>query len=153
MQTKTFTAITRRQTGSFELSMAPKQAFPLFTAPGEKRWIPTWEPLILNGDGYARGTVWLTEQGGTITHWLVADFDEADRYARYVRTTPNVSTGTVEVKVISNGSGGSTVQVAYQLTGLSDSGNQEIEKQLEATSYQRMMEEWKAMIEQSLSGD
>jgi len=142
-------ALTISRSGSFELDMTPEYAFPLFTAPGEKLWISIWDPIILNGDGYEQGTVWVTVNHGRTTHWYVADYDPDSRHARYVRTTPDADSGSVDVSVTSNDKGGSIVNVTYQLTGLSEAGNNGVQELLDEANYAAMMEEWRSMINDS----
>ena len=142
-------ALTLRHSGSFELDMTQEYALPLFTAPGEKLWISSWDPIILYGDGYEEGTVWVTTSHGRTTYWLVVAYDTKTRHAQYVRVTPGTSTGTVDVSVTSNGDGGSIVNVTYQLTGLSDDGNEAVAELLNEPAYAEMMEEWQSMINSS----
>ncbi len=68
-----FEARTVARSGSFELDMTPEQALPLFTAPGEKLWISIWDPVVLNGDGFEEGTVFVTSNHGHTTYWLFMD--------------------------------------------------------------------------------
>jgi len=139
-------AITITRSGSFDLDMTPDAALPLFTAPGEKLWIPTWEPMILNGDGFEKGTVFVTAHAGHKTYWHVMDYDTGLHHALYVRVTPGVDTGTVDVSLVPNESGGSTVTVSYQLTSLSTAGSTLLQKNYSAEKYAQMMEEWRSMI-------
>ena len=140
---------TISRTGSFELDMTPEKALPLFTAPGEKLWVPGWDPVILSGDGFEKGTAFVTAHHGHTTYWLVMDYDTRAHRALYVRVTPERDMGTVEVSILPNRAGGSTVRVAYRLTGLSSAGNQSLEESFNERSYARMMEEWRAMIDGS----
>lgn len=144
-----FDALTIARTGSFELGMTPEEALPLFTAPGEKLWISIWDPDILHGDGYEKGTVFVTANHGHTAYWLVSDYDTEARHAQYVRVTPGANTGTVDVSITSNGNGGTTVIVAYQLTGLSRAGNSDLEESFSELKYAEMMEEWRTMINDS----
>ncbi len=144
-----FKAFTGERTGSFELDMDADFAFPLFTAPGEELWAPGWEPFILSGDGHEEGTVWVTEGHGHTAYWYVATYSTVDRHAKYVRVTPGANTGTVDVQVMSNGNGGSTVNVTYKLTGLSDAGNQTVSEMLGESAYAEMMKQWKSAINNS----
>jgi len=141
-----FDAVTISRSGSFELDMTPEEALPLFTAPGEKLWISIWDPVVLHGDGYEKGTVFVTSIHGHTTYWLVGDYDTQTRHAQYVRVTPGADTGTVDVSVTSNGDGRATVNVAYQLTALSPAGNVNLAESFSESSYAAMMEEWRSMI-------
>lgn len=144
-----FDAITVARSGSFELDMTPEQALPLFTAPGEKLWISHWDPVILNGDGFEQGTVFVTSNHGHTTYWHVMDYDTETKHAQYVRVTPGADTGTVDISIVSNEKGGSTVHVAYQLTALSPAGNTKLEESFSESNYAEMMGEWRSMIESS----
>ena len=141
-----FDAVTVKRSGSFELDMNPNRAFPLFTAPGERLWAPGWEPFILNGDGYEEGTVWVTKGHEHTGYWYVADYDTASRHARYVRVTPGADAGTVDVSLKPNGTGGSTVHVTYQLTALSEAGNEHLSKSFTEPKYAEMLEHWRTLI-------
>lgn len=144
-----FGAFSGERTGSFELDMAPDVAFPLFTAPGEELWAPGWEPFILSGDGYEEGTVWVTEGHGRTVYWYVAAYSTVDRHAKYVRVTPAANAGTVDVQVMSNESDGSTINVTYKLTGLSEAGNKNVEEMLSEPEYAEMMVHWQSAINNS----
>ena len=144
-----FDALTVIRSGAFELDITPRDALLLFTAPGERLWIREWDPLILNGDGFARGTVFLTTSHEHVTYWVVSDFDRERRHAKYIRVTPESDMGTVDVTVTANESGGSTVNVTYQLTGLTPAGNQKLQESFSRSDYATMMQRWKCMIQDS----
>lgn len=127
--------------------MTPEYALPLFTAPGETLWISSWNPVILHGDGYEEGTIWVTENHGNTTYWYVAHYDTEAKRARYARVTRDTDIGTVDVSIASNVKGGSVVTVSYQLTGLSETGNKGIRELLDKANYAEMMEEWRSMID------
>ena len=141
-----FDALTIARTGSFELDLSADDAFPLFTAPGEVLWAPGWKPVILNGDGYEEGTVWVTMGHGQSTYWNVAGYDTEAGRARYVRVTPEADAGTVDVSVTPNDEGSSTVHVTYQLTGLSNTGNDGLVESLGEAEYAEMMQDWRGAI-------
>jgi hypothetical protein len=58
-------------------------------------------------------------------------------------------TGTVDVSLAPNGSGGSTVTVGHQLTALSPAGNDKLQESFTEARYAEMMEEWRSMINSS----
>ncbi|WP_176085900.1 SRPBCC family protein [Martelella sp. HB161492] len=141
-----FEALTIYRSGAFEIDVAPDKALPLFTAPGEKSWVPDWNPTILSGNGFEKGTVFVTGQQGARTYWLVIDYDTATRHALYVRTTPEVDTGTVDISVGSDHGGGTTIHVTYSLTALSEAGNTRLRETFNPSAYAKMMEGWRTLI-------
>lgn len=137
---------TVAHTGRLRVDAAPEHAFPLFTAPGETFWVDGWDPEVLSGgDGRARGAVFVTRVGGQETCWVVVDYDAEALHARYARIAPGSRAGTVEVKVRADGSGGSEVEVTYELTALTDAGNDELEA-FDEQAYERMLADWERMI-------
>lgn len=134
-------------TGTLHVGASPENAFPLFTAPGERLWIPGWDPVIVGGgDGLERGSVWLTGDGENRTIWLVVDYDPEKLHARYARITPASRVGTVEVTARSDGSGGASVEVTYDLTALGAHGKEKL-AHFDETSYVKMMVEWERLIQ------
>lgn len=137
------------RSGSFELDLPPWEALVLFTAPGEKLWIADWDPEILYGDGFEPGTVFVTRNHGPTSYWLVCDFDRDAGHARYARVTPESDSGTVDVQVTPNNDGGSTINVTYQLTGLTPAGNDRLATSYSAPRYATMLQNWQGMIRDS----
>jgi len=125
--------------------MPPENAIELFTAPGERLWAPDWDPTILSGDGIEAGTVFVTRQGCSTTIWIVVDYDTEPFRARYARTTPGIKAGTVDVSLASDGQGGSEVSVTYDLTSLSEAGNEDL-AHFDESAYETMMQQWEQHI-------
>ena len=135
------------RTGTLHVATAPEDAFPLFTAPGERLWVPGWDPVIIGGgSGLERGSAWLTGEGDEHTIWLVVDYDAEKLHARYARITPASRAGTVEVAAQPDGSGGTRVDVTYDLTALSKHGNETL-AEFDEAYYAKMMVEWERLIE------
>ena len=132
------------RTGDVHIEAPPDQAFVLFTGPGEELWIEEWDPTVISGDGLEAGTVFLTDMGEP-TVWIVVDFDRDARHARYARVAPRTRAGTVDVRVTTDGEGGSIATVTYELTALSEEGNRILEAFDEA-SFGATMSAWEQMI-------
>ena len=144
-----FEAATIAHTGTLRVDAVPDHAFQLFTAPGERLWIEVWDPIILSGgDGRPRGSVWVTGDGPHQTIWLVVDYDPESLHARYARITPASRAGSVEVFARSDGNGGTEVDVTYELTALSEDGNQDL-AEFDADYFAHMMIEWERMIREA----
>lgn len=134
------------RTGAFELDRTPENALPLFTAPGEKLWISIWDPTILKGNGFEKGTLFVTNNHGHTTYWMVLEYDTTTHRASYSRVTPGADMGKVTVSLKPNGRGGSHVHVRYELTGLSEKGNQHLKSAFSEENYRKMMVKWRTMI-------
>lgn len=138
-----------RQRGSFLLDLPPEEAIKLFTAEGERLWVPDWEPEILGPLPQVEGLVFLTGKGPQQTIWTVLESNSAAGRMRYSRVTPNSKAGIVAVHVTSVGQG-SNVDVSYDLTSLNDRDEQSLDA-FSPSGFASMMEEWRMLIERMLT--
>jgi hypothetical protein len=138
-------------TGHLAVTLPPEQAFQLFTARGEERWVPGWSPRfpVAAADDTAPGTVFETTADGRTTTWLVVD-REPGRMVRYARMTPEFSAGTVTVELADAGRS-SDVTVSYDLTALSPAAEEFLDSF--ARGYQQMLDDWAAAIAASRHAD
>lgn len=137
-------AMRVRRQGSFQLDLPPAEAFKLFTAAGERLWVPGWSPTLLGALPQHPGLVFTTGRGSEHTVWTVLESDLATGRLRYSRVTPGSRAGIVTVRV-TPAAGGSHVAVDYDLTTLGEDG----EATLEAYSpdaFAEMMEAWRRLI-------
>lgn len=142
----TFQASHEAHTGFVRVNAPPRRAFQLFTVPGEKQWVPHWDPRVLSGgDGRQKGAVFTTTHGNEATLWVVVDFDSDQRHARYARISPESRAGTVEVRVRDDGQGGSLAEVTYELTALTEAGNRYL-ADFGTQEFARMIEQWEELI-------
>lgn len=139
-------SLRRKLSGSFELALTAERAFPLFTALGEKEWVPGWDPdMVFPASGeLERDQVFLTGDGDERTFWYVSNVDREARSVDYIRNTPTSRVARVHVEVEGTGDG-CRVHVTYVWTALSAAGEKMIEEA--AASYDSMMEEWKRLVE------
>lgn len=131
--------------GSLEVDYPPREALRLFTAEGERYWIPGWEPEILRGDGYHRDDVFVAAGPGGHSTYVVMDYNDKKHHSLYARVTPGVSAGTVEITITPHGRG-SLVEVGYSFTSLSDEGAVSLSKLTDEAFSQQMLS-WKNGIE------
>ena len=133
-------------TGTLRVDAAPEHAFQLFTAPGERLWVDGWDPEVLSdGDGRNKGSVFVTDAHGDKAYWVVVDYDEDALHARYARIAPSSRAGTVEVLAREDGTGATEVEVTYELTALTDAGNDQLAA-FDSAAFARMLAEWERMI-------
>lgn len=145
MTTETTPASTERRrsrSGSFYLDLPPSDAIHLFTAEGERLWVPGWQPEILGRVPQHEGLVFLTHADGQQTVWTVLASDWPAGRVKYCRVTPSRSAGTVEVQVRPEGSG-SQVTVHYDVTTLPGSDEPPF---LTESGFGEMLDAWRRMI-------
>ena len=134
------------RTHHFELPMAPREAFPLFTPEGERAWAAGWEPRYLHPtDGRTtQGMVFTTGHGGEETLWTMTRHEPDCGVAEYLRVTPGSRMGSVRVQCAESGNG-TRVTVTYALTALTPEGNAAL-RALDAEAYERFIESWESSI-------
>ncbi|MFK0232483.1 hypothetical protein [Streptomyces vinaceus] len=126
------------------LPLPPEAAFRLFTARGERDWVPGWEPVfpVETPDDTAPGTVWLTASSEEETTWLVASRD-FPRSVSYARITPGVRAGTVTVTLVAT-EAGSEVAVTYDMTPLTPAAAEALDGF--AAEYPAFIRSWEELI-------
>lgn len=137
-----------QRSGSFLIPLKREDAFPLFTAEGERAWVPGWSPLVLGSGLQEVGLVFLTEHGGETTIWTVVESDRNQWRHRYSRVTPGTRAGIVEV-VISPEGDMSRINVSYDMTALPGSGEEALMPYSEE-NFRGMLDEWRNLIEHSI---
>ncbi|MEV0661230.1 hypothetical protein ACIBI3_09275 [Actinomadura luteofluorescens] len=147
------TGARHRLTGGLTVALPPGEAFHLFTAQGERRWAPHWEPSFPApaADDAAPGTVFQTpdHDHGQTTTWIVVDAIPGRRI-RYARVTPGVSAGTVSV-VLDEAGDHSRVTVSYELTALSSDGAVHLRRF--ADGYAAFLDAWQDAIAETLRNE
>lgn len=141
------------RSGSFDLPLPLARAFPLFTAEGERGWVPGWEPSYLHPalPSNERGTVFRTHHGDEETIWIVLRHEPSRGIAEYARFTPGSRLGTVCVECEDIGASLTRVSVTYSLTALSDAGRRALGA-MDPASYEGMLAEWRRLILGSVAG-
>lgn len=136
----------QRRSGSFYVALPPTEAIHLFTAEGERLWVPGWRPTIIGPLPQSEGLVFLTDADGAQAVWTVLVSDWTGGRVKYCRVIAPRSAGTVEVRVWPEGSG-SRVEVSYDITILPGGGELPF---LTDLGFTTMLESWSQMIADSL---
>ena len=144
--THTFT-----RTAELTVDRPEDETLPLFTAEGERRWAPGWDPAYpVAGRTRGPGAVFETAHGDHTTTWVMTDDDASG--VRYARVTPGLAAGTVTVAIAgatdtADTAGATRVRVTYDLTALSEHGAAWL-TEFEA-GYDTEIAEWETLIAQS----
>jgi hypothetical protein len=142
-----FEALHAEAAHSITVPLECEACFQLFTPIGETAWVPGWSPRYLHpADGITRrGMVFTTGIGAEETFWTVVDYDTAAHYARYARVTPGSRSVLVEIRCTPAAVAMTRVDVRYELTGLTESGNKSI-RAFVGEPFARMIEGWRSAI-------
>jgi hypothetical protein len=136
---------------SFHLEAPRDQVLPLFTAAGERAWVPGWDPEILSGAEQTGSAFRTRNASGQETVWVVADYRPHEGRVTYARAAWGSNIGLVEVTCKDAAVGGTDVSVRYTLSPLSETGRDYIAGFLEETRYASMIEEWRAATSAALA--
>ena len=143
-------AVRVEQQGSFELSIGADAAFPLFSAEGERLWVPDWDPKpIFPVDDVVRwqkDAVWTIVRDGELLTWWTVEVDRANLQASYVHfSTGRAVRVTVRVERLSSKT--CRVHLQYLITATAAEGEHHVR---EACSIEARMASWKQLIESAL---
>ena len=138
-----------KHTASFEISQPIHVLFPLFSAEGEKLWVPGWNyENIMGSTELHEDYVFLTkthDHASSNAIWVVKKHDPAKYYVQFYKVEPEDKIGIIEVKCIQLDETDTEVQVTYEYIGLSDKGNQFI-KEFTPSEYKAFITEWKTLL-------
>ena len=143
-------AVRVEQQGSFELAIAAEKAFPLFSAEGERLWVPDWNPTpVFPVDTVVRwqtDAVWTIVREGELLTWWTVEVDRENLRADYVHfSTSRAVRVTVQVEAKSQNA--CRVNVAYRITATTPEGEHHVR---DVCTMQSRMDSWKSLIETAL---
>lgn len=135
--------------GELIVALPREKAFGLFTARGERLWVPGWSPEFPapTDDDRQVGTVWRTRADDAETTWIVVSA-QPPVSAAYARVTPGHSATTVRVRLAQTDDARTRVHVTYDITSLDESADTRLEEF--AAGYDAMMREWELLIADAL---
>ena len=112
--------------GAVAMALPSDDAFPLFNAEGERRWVAGWDPRHVHpiepdaGEGAVFQT---TREGVGTATWVQIRHEPAVGVASFVYVIPDHHTAIVDVIVTPEGEGRSRASVKYRMTALSADGD------------------------------
>lgn len=139
-----------RRSARITIPVPSSDAMRWFTPEGERAWAgPHWDPHYPQPGRIAGpGAVFTTHTHvhAAATVWVMVDHEPTR--VRYTRVTPEVQAGTVTVAVVDSDERSSTVEVTYDLTALSPSGEDALDRF--AQGYDAEIRDWRTAIVQAL---
>ena len=137
--------------GVVPMALSVEEAFPLFNAEGEGRWVAGWNPDFLRPEEpkVGQGVVFQTVQPdvGTAT-WIQTRHEPAAALASFVFIVPDHRAVMVDVDVTPDGEGRSLASVTYRMTSLSSDADDFV--RAFAEGFTDMMAHWAEAIERHI---
>ena len=122
----------------------PEEVFSLCCPVREAEWVEGWDPSVVHTDtGVAeRDCVFVTENGGVESTWLVTVHDAGARRIAMVKCTPGEVMTRIEIG-IEPAAGGSAVDIRYTHTACGPAGV-ELVRGFTEEHWEGFMREWES---------
>ena len=134
----------------FNIDQPVEVLFPLFSAEGEKLWVPGWDyENIVGSNDLHEDYIFLTknnDQTKTETIWLVKRYEPESYFVQFYKIDPEEKVGIVTVECAQVEENLTEVEVTYGYTGLSDEGNAFIDD-FTSAHYKKYIGEWKVLLD------
>lgn len=138
-----------KHTADFQIDQPIDILFPLFSAEGEKRWVPGWDyENIMGYSDLHEDYVFLTknhDHASTDAIWLVKQYKPESYFVEFYKVEPEDKVGIVTVQCKKMNESLTRVEVGYEYIGLSKKGDDFIEN-FSSSEYQAFIAEWKSLL-------
>jgi len=140
---------TIKHTVDFTIDQPIDVLFPLFSAEGEKLWVPGWDyENIMGSNDLHEDYIFLTknhDHASTDAIWLVKRYEPETYLVQFYKVEPEDKVGIVTVRCKKIDEGLTQVEVSYEYIGLSKTGNAFIEG-FTSTKYKEFIREWNNLL-------
>ena len=138
------------RTTSFEIAQPVEVVFPLFSAEGEKLWVPGWDyDNIMGYTEIYENDVFLThshDHAGAGAVWIVKRYDPANHCIELYRVEPGDKVGLVAVDCTALNKATTKIEVTYTYIAISEKAKSFLETFTESF-YESFIQEWKDLLE------
>lgn len=139
---------------SFHMKERAARLFPLFSAEGEKLWVPDWDYIaVTDGTVLHEDYVFMTENHDFATTnaiWLVKRYEPEEYFVQFYKVEPEDKIAVVSVRCEETAIEQTKVTVGYDYIALSGKGRDFI-KDHGNDDYEAFIKEWKILLEQYLN--
>ena len=140
---------TVKHTEKFKINQPVEILFPLFSAEGEKLWVPGWDyENIMGSTDLREDYIFLTknhDHASTDAIWLVKKHEPESYLVQFYKVEPEDKVGIITVRCTKTTKHATQVEVSYEYTGLSKKGNEFVEG-FTSTEYRAFIGEWKSLL-------
>jgi hypothetical protein len=139
-----------KYTEDFQISQPVEILFPLFSAEGEKHWVPGWDyKNIMGGTDLHENYIFITENhdhAASDAIWLVKKHVPDTYFVEFYKVEPEEKVGIISVKCNSISGSETNVSVSYEYIALSEKGR-EFVANFTSKEYKEFIGEWKQLLE------
>ncbi len=140
---------TVKHTLDFKINQPIDVLFPLFSAEGEKLWVPGWDyENIMGTCDLHEDYLFLTknhDHASTDTIWLVKKYKPESYFVQFYKVEPEDKVGIISVQCTKMDESLTQVEVSYEYIGLSKNGDEFIES-FSSTKYKEFIAEWNSLL-------
>ena len=140
---------TVKHTASFEIAQPATVLFPLFSAEGERLWVPGWDyENVMGGTDLHEDYVFITkshDHAASDAIWLVKKYEPEDYLVQLYKVEPGDKIGIVEVQCFEQAESRTKVRVTYEYIGLSEKGDGFVSR-FTAAKYSAYISEWESLL-------
>jgi hypothetical protein len=140
---------TVKHTVSFEIPQPVEELFPLFSAEGEKLWVPGWDyENIMGSTELHEDYVFVTkshDHAASDAVWVVKRYEPEQYLVQFYKVEPGEKLGVIEVQCSELNESLTKVKVTYEYIGLSSAGN-EFVSGFTLAEYEAFIGEWKVLL-------
>jgi len=134
----------------FQVDQSIDVLFPLFSAEGEKYWVPGWDYInIMGSTELHEDYIFVTENhdhASSNAIWLVKQHNPDSHFVEFYKVEPEDKVGIIGVRCRSISQSKTNVRVSYEYIALSEKGNQFITG-FTKEIYKEFIGEWKQLLE------
>lgn len=139
-----------RHIDDFQIDQPIDVLFPLFSAEGEKYWVPGWNYKNIMGTTELREDyIFVTENHDDVASdaiWLVKKYDPDSHHVEFYKVEPEEKVGIITVKCDAISQSKTNVSVTYEYIALSEKGHEFITN-FTSEEYKEFIGEWKQLLE------
>lgn len=136
-------------TAGFTIRQPIEVLFPLFSAEGEKFWVPGWDyENVMDSKELHEDYVFLTknhDHASTDAIWLVKRYEQESHLVQFYKVEPQDKIGVITVQCTQEGPDRTKVEVTYKYIGLSSKGDRFIEE-FTARKYNDFIAKWESLL-------
>lgn len=140
---------TVKHVADFVIDQPARLLFPLFSAEGEKLWVPGWDYTnIMGSTDLHEDYIFLTkdhDHASTDAVWLVKKYEPEQCFIQLYKVEPGEKVGIVTVQCHEIDTVSTRVEVGYDYVGLSSKGDEFIEK-FTLPEYRKFIGEWHTLL-------